>query len=510
MMRLTSDSAGIRLALALSLLLAGAALGQAPVVQAQATCPELLTDGGFETSGVWLLGPTPLTSEYVTHTRHSGERSLALGITKGGNVAGYSSARQLVTIPANVSKAALSFWFYAMTTGNAAGDGMELVLLGADGQSVLDKPWSSQNDSRVWNQLTFDLTRWRGRTLYVYFNVYNNGTGGTAGMFLDDASFTACLTPTSTPVPTPVPTATSTATHTPAPTPTPGPPTPTTGPTTAPPTAGPCDLVVNGGFEVGWTGWQTAVGLSLPPRLAVSPEPVHTGGAALRLGTQETNAASYSSVRQRLTIPVGAPKVSVEFWAYTWSDGAGGGDRQEVIVFAENGTVLAKPWSELSNDRVWRAHAFDILGQAGRTVELYFNVYNDGAGGRTALFLDDVRAVTCGPTWPGTQTPEAPAERRGLGPGGTLGFTPPVTRIALTTPLPTPTDIATGFAPERPAPALTPTPTATPSAGPFRSAIRSLLEGRPREGIAAGLALVLVLLVLVVWYGASWIRGRGK
>ena len=53
----------------------------------------------------------------------------------------------------------------------------------------------------MWNQLSFDLTRWRGRTLQVYFNVYNNGVGGTAGRFLDDVSLTAC-TGGATPAPT--------------------------------------------------------------------------------------------------------------------------------------------------------------------------------------------------------------------------------------------------------------------------------------------------------------------
>ena len=40
--------------------------------------------------------------------------------------------------------------------------------------------------------MSFDLSQWRGQTVQVYFNVYNDGLGGTAAMFLDDVSLATC------------------------------------------------------------------------------------------------------------------------------------------------------------------------------------------------------------------------------------------------------------------------------------------------------------------------------
>ena len=189
-----------------------------------------------------MLGPNPVTPQYVTFTKHSGNQSLMLGITSGANVESFSSARQTVTIPATATQTTLTFWFYAMASSPATTDYMEVVLLDSAG-AILTKPWLSHNDSQLWNQMSFDLSPWRGQTVQLYFNVYNDGLGGTAAMFLDDVSLTACtggvtlvptggvtLIPSGTPSPTPTPTGT------PAPV---------------------CvDAIVNGDFTGGLASWQ--------------------------------------------------------------------------------------------------------------------------------------------------------------------------------------------------------------------------------------------------------------
>ena len=86
-----------------------------PQAQAQAqACTDLIVDGGFETGGIWLLGPSPVMPQYVTYAKHSGNRSLLLGITSGANVESFSSARQTVIIPASAGPLTLSFWAYTM------------------------------------------------------------------------------------------------------------------------------------------------------------------------------------------------------------------------------------------------------------------------------------------------------------------------------------------------------------------------------------------------------------
>ena len=195
--------------LAVSLAL-GMPAGPRPA-QAQAGCATLIADGGFEMGNAWQLGQTPLIPYYQASVVHSGDAALAMGVTEGQNLNSFSSARQTVTIPASADRVEITFWFNAMATGAPTTDYMELVLLTPDGSAILDKPWFSRNDSRLWNQLMFDLTRWRGQTLQIYFNVYNDGLGGAMGMYLDDVSLIACPggpgpAPTWPPNPQPTPT----------------------------------------------------------------------------------------------------------------------------------------------------------------------------------------------------------------------------------------------------------------------------------------------------------------
>jgi hypothetical protein len=190
MARISRLIAGVVLMLTLGMT-PGAGAGAATVARADATCAELVVNGGFETVGAWQLGASPSPPQYTNVNKHSGAYSLSLGISDGVNRQSFSSARQAVTIPTGIQSAMLSFWFYASATGAPTTDYMELVILAPDG-AVLDKPWFSRNDSQVWNPMTFDLTAWQGRTVQLYFNVYNDGLGGMAQMYLDDVSFAAC------------------------------------------------------------------------------------------------------------------------------------------------------------------------------------------------------------------------------------------------------------------------------------------------------------------------------
>ena len=193
------------LQLAAAMAVAAWTITSARAAHAVGGCAELIRDGGFETGAAWELGASPLPPRYVSDTKHSGTKSLALGITDGGNVQSYSSARQMVTIPADARQVTISFWASAMTNGDASTDYMELALLTPDG-AVLDKLWYSHDDSRTWNQMAFDISLWRGRTVLVYFNVYNDGLGGTAGMFLDDVSLLVCADGATGTLPAPTPT----------------------------------------------------------------------------------------------------------------------------------------------------------------------------------------------------------------------------------------------------------------------------------------------------------------
>ncbi len=357
-------------------------------------CIERVVDGGFEAGGAWQLGVSPVPAQVVTYSAHSGTHSLQMGITSGANVESFSSARQTVVIPSSAVQATLSFWFYAMAEAPATTDYMELVLFNADGSAILGKPWRSHNDSRLWNRSAFDLSVWRGQTVQLYFNVYNDGMGGRVAMFLDDVSLSTCPAPvtiaprTATPTCTPGgPTAT--------PTRTPGAPTATrTCTPTATPTvsAGCQELTQNGGFESGTLGWVPG-SHPLAPRLVNNP--AIGGSFSLQLGSQLENRDAYSSIRQTVTVPGGYARAIVSFWAYTWAESSGGSDRQQFVVLGPGNVVWAVPWKVLENDRVWKQHTFDLTDMVGQTFDLYFAAVNDGKGGRTAFFLDEVRLWGC-------------------------------------------------------------------------------------------------------------------
>ncbi len=593
-------------------------LFRAPAAQAQVACVQLIQNSGFENDSVWLLGTAPQIPEYVTYTKHSGNRSLAMGIVKGPSQLSYSSARQTVTIPPTADTVTLTFWFNAMMTPPIRGQYMELVLLAPDG-TVLEKPWFSQNDSRIWNQMSFDLSRWRGRTVQVYFNVFNDGLGGTAGMFLDDVTLVACSgspapptstrtptgppvwtstptrtrTPTGPPVWTSTPTPTRTATGlpvwtstptvwywtptpgywtptpaywTPTPwywTPTPGyltptpwywTPTPGSGtptpwywtPTPMPimPTVAPLpatvwpsnciDVVKNGRFDFGFSGWFPSNNL-LPVRLVGAP--VLSPPNALQLGTQTQQINSYSSVRQYVTIPPGTT-ATLQFWTWTWAQPNPGADRQEAILLAPDNSVLAVLWRTETNEQTWRQVAINLSAYAGRSVAIYFNVYNDGAGGLTSMFLDNVQLLACGASGPppgpvtvlppitvGTPTvlpeipmlpvapiapivppivatvfPEVPVQTLPeiSSPGaGALNPVPAMSRVALElSPQPPPTM----------RPPASPTPFPTPSPTPRTPLIRRTWDAITTQVSASpwawlfGAAVIGVLVFLFLWF----------
>ncbi len=199
----------------LIVILAAAALGpRTPAAQAQAACTELIQNGGFETNAAWILGKDPVPPQYVTYTYHTPSRSMALGIVQGANKESYSSVRQQVTVSPAADQVRLSFWFYPKFTNSVpATDWIQLFLLFPGGAKA--PLWNSFNTGQMWNQMQFDLSPYRGRTFTVYFNAYNDGLGGTAGMFLDDVSLVSCSGATSTSTSAPA-TATRTPTRTPA------------------------------------------------------------------------------------------------------------------------------------------------------------------------------------------------------------------------------------------------------------------------------------------------------
>ncbi len=90
---------------------------------------EIVLDGTFEEPGNWALPTTALSAEISTELAHEGDQSLRLGDTSAGDrFSSYSSAYRVISIPAEVTNATLSFWYYPLSMDEVSADSRGMVL----------------------------------------------------------------------------------------------------------------------------------------------------------------------------------------------------------------------------------------------------------------------------------------------------------------------------------------------------------------------------------------------
>ncbi len=203
---------------------------------ADPACTNILADPGFEGWGGWQFGDDPVPALYVTEPHFEGARAVQLGNppNQATNVVTFSSVRQLVSLPANITRAELRWWKLLHTAqGGAPGaliDRQDLILLSTTLQpiQILRRELSNAG---IWQEDLIDITAYRGQSFYVYFNAFNDGNGARTWMYLDNVQLNVCGVGTTgsysnnnfvvaTPVAIPL---TALATFTEAPIPTPSP-----------------------------------------------------------------------------------------------------------------------------------------------------------------------------------------------------------------------------------------------------------------------------------------------
>ena len=190
-------------------------------------------------------------------------------------------------------------------------------------------------------------------------------------------------------------------------------------PTATTPPGGCQEVVQNGGFE--YTGVWTLPATLYTARYTTLQK--HSGARSLQTGIVNLydQIYSYSSGYQYVTIPYDVNTARLEFWYYPVSGDAPYGkesarqlappelklegdqlvlapdtdDAQYVILFDENNNELARVLWTLSDTRTWTYHQYNLLQYRGRTLKLYIGTYNDGYGGVTAMFTDDVSVQVC-------------------------------------------------------------------------------------------------------------------
>ena len=159
----------------------------------QIPCDELIRNGGFETTECWIIGDTPRPAGYSTAVVRMGSWAMRLGITHQSDIASWSSIYQKVTIPGDAVSATLSFWYYPLCQDDVEHD-WQAVIIYDQAWGILD--WAMPkvcSNSQTWTNHTFDLATYKGQTIIIYFNVYNNGVGNRkTAVYLDDVSVQVC------------------------------------------------------------------------------------------------------------------------------------------------------------------------------------------------------------------------------------------------------------------------------------------------------------------------------
>jgi serine protease len=151
---------------------------------------DLIVNGGFEAEGGWIFSLTAYPAGYSTQVVHSGARSARLGIVDGIDRFSYSSAWQVVTIPAGARRATLTYWVYPISADIFPRD-QQLVLVLNERFQIISYAERTLSDARQWIQRSYDMTPFAGRSIIVYFGVVNRGyTGRPSAMYVDDVALT--------------------------------------------------------------------------------------------------------------------------------------------------------------------------------------------------------------------------------------------------------------------------------------------------------------------------------
>jgi hypothetical protein len=156
------------------------------------SCRELLVNSDFEGADGWSFGSTPERAAYVSDPVYAGGQAVRQGIAPGAtNRYAHSSVYQRITLPADTEQAILSLQEYAGGAGEDA-DYREVLLLDSSYRllAFLDREQSPGGAS--WQASSFDVSAFRGRTVVVYLNVYNNGSGPAMWRALDNVSLISC------------------------------------------------------------------------------------------------------------------------------------------------------------------------------------------------------------------------------------------------------------------------------------------------------------------------------
>ncbi|MBX3011657.1 MAG: hypothetical protein KF832_09110 [Caldilineaceae bacterium] len=164
------------------------------------SCPNIVVNGTFEGNDGWHFGEDPVPARYVNTFVQEGARAVLLGNPPENptNVTTFSSIRQLVTIPFTTGAVQLRWWrlLHSAQTGIPTGttDRQDVILLSPNLQPIQILRRELRNDG-VWQEDAVDLSLYRGQTLYLYFNAFNDTNNARTWMYLDNVRLRVCGAP---------------------------------------------------------------------------------------------------------------------------------------------------------------------------------------------------------------------------------------------------------------------------------------------------------------------------
>jgi hypothetical protein len=166
-------------------------------------------NGDFE-AGLENWNPGGSTPAQTSATRFDGLKSLVLGkdfvgqpdLDGGGN----STVSQSIAIPQTDSPVYLSLLYQIASLESEAGhDWFEVLLIDGTTRHEPLPPRTVWQTTQGWQHFVYDLSPWRGRTVLLILNVWQNSSQRPTLVFVDEVSVGSPPSPTPTATPTPQP-----------------------------------------------------------------------------------------------------------------------------------------------------------------------------------------------------------------------------------------------------------------------------------------------------------------
>lgn len=354
-------------------------------------CSQQVVDPSFELNNpAWVFPVTAWTaSRTTTPVAHSGVWSAVTGIplTSPYDVTSYSEVHQTVSVPPGTTYAQLNVWLWPQTEEPWTPSSLEKPRtdkpadhqpLGDDAQYIIvynptatggaSDPvyryllWEKASQNHHWINRVYDLTMYAGKTVTLIFGVYNDGDGysGQTVMYVDDVYLNTC---TGTPPPPPVVCS---------------------------------ERVGNGGFENNSSWYIPATAFSA----GYSSFLQRTGLRSMRSGIYYLvhNTYSYSDFGQSVYLPGWADTATLTFYEYSMSgDWWDPSDVQYLLVLDMWGNWIDTLLWQRENDAWWEPIVIDLSAYIGWTIKLQWGTYNNGYGGVSSMYVDDVSLRVCPP-----------------------------------------------------------------------------------------------------------------